>query len=370
MVNGHVVAGIPQVLPAFAWPWRVPGLDGHWMGLSLGTVRMLLPSAFAVAMLGAIESLLSAVVADGMARTRHDPDAELLALGVGNVIAPFFGGIPATGAIARTATNYRFGGRTPVAAMAHAVTILLAILVLAPAIRYLPMASLAALLLLVAWNMSEADHFFHTIRVAPKSDVAVLLTCYFLTVVFDMVIAVTVGIVLASLLFMRRMATVSEGHVSRPDHRALPGPLPDGVVIYDLSGPLFFGAAERALNAMRAIGAEVRVIIFRMEQVPSADVSGLVAMEGVLREMERQHIKAIFVGLHGQARVVFERGGLQNKEGEVAFCANMIEAFRVMHAKLHTYRRRNLGPIRFQVLHREKTRATTSDDQRMRNKAT
>jgi SulP family sulfate permease len=145
--------------------------------------------------------------------------------------------------------------------------------------------------------------------------------------------------------------------------------LPEGVVIYDLSGPLFFGAAERALNAMRAIGTDVRAIIFRMEQVSSADVSGLVAMEGVLREMERQHIKAIFVGLHGQARDVFERGGLQNKEGEVAFCANMIDAFHVMNAKLHTYRRRNLGPIRFQVLHREKTRPATSE-QKLRSKTT
>lgn len=369
MVNGHLVAGIPQVLPSLVWPWNAPGVDGQAMGLNLGTIRMLLPSAFAVAMLGAIESLLSAVVADGMARTRHDPDAELLALGVGNVITPFFGGIPATGAIARTATNFRFGGRTPIAAMAHALTILLAILLLAPLISYLPMASLAALLLLVAWNMSEVEHFLHTVKVAPKSDVAVLLTCYFLTVIFDMVIAVTVGIVLASLLFMRRMAIVAEGHLSHPDHRSLPGPLPEGVVIYDLSGPLFFGAAERALNAMRAIAADVRVIIFRMEQVPSADVSGLVAMEGVLREMERQHIKAIFVGLHGQALSVFERGGLKDKAGEVAFCATMVEAFKVMNAKLHTYKRRNLGPISFQVLHREKTRKVISD-QNSRNNAT
>ena len=353
MVNGHLVAGIPQVLPSFVWPWSAPGLDGKAIGLSLGTVRMLLPSAFTVAILGAIESLLSAVVADGMARTRHDPDAELLALGVGNVITPFFGGIPATGAIARTATNFRYGGRTPVAAMAHAVTILLSILLLAPLISYLPMTSLAALLLLVAWNMSEAEHFIHTVRVAPKSDVAVLLTCFFLTVIFDMVIAVTVGIMLASLLFMRRMATVSEGHVSRPDRRALPGPLPEGVVIYDLSGPLFFGAAERALGAMRAIGADVRVIIFRMEQVPSADVTGLVAMEGVLQEMARQNIKAIFVGLHGQALDVFERGGLRDKPGRVVLCATMVDAFRVMNAKMHTYRRLDLGPIRFQVLHRE-----------------
>jgi len=361
LIDGRMVDGIPRVPPAPMWPWHAPGPGGQPLTMSLDTLRMLLPSPFAVAMLGAIESLLSAVVADGMARTRHDPDAELMALGLSNVLTPFFGGIPATGAIARTATNFRFGGRTPVASMAHAITILLAILALAPLIRFLPMASLAALLLLVAWNMSEAEHFIHTVRVAPKSDVAVLLTCFFLTVVFDMVIAVTVGIVLASLLFMRRMATLSEGHLSHPDHRALPGPLPEGVVIYDLLGPLFFGAAERALNAMRAIEADVRVIIFRMEQVPSADVTGLVAMEGVLREMARQNIKAIFVGLHGQALDVFERGGLRAKPDEVAFCATMVEAYRVMEAKLHTYRRRNLGPIRFQVLHRERGEASSPD---------
>ena len=356
LIGGRMVDGIPQVPPMPMWPWNAPGPGGEPLGMNLGTLRMLLPSAFAVAMLGAIESLLSAVVADGMARTRHDPDAELMALGVGNVLAPFFGGIPATGAIARTATNFRFGGRTPVAAMTHALTILLAILALAPLIRFLPMASLAALLLLVAWNMSEAEHFIHTLKVAPKSDVAVLLTCFFLTVVFDMVIAVTVGIMLASLLFMRRMAGLSGGRLTHPDHRSLPGPLPEGVVIYDLAGPLFFGAAERAMNAMRAIGAEVRVVIFRMEQVPSADVTGLVAMEGVLREMARQGIKAIFVGLHGQAREVFERGGIREKAGELAVCDTMVEAFHVMDAKLHTYHRSGLGPIRFQTLHREKAK--------------
>ena len=356
LIGGRMVDGIPQVPPMPMWPWSAPGPGGQPLLMNLATLRMLLPSAFAIAVLGAIESLLSAVVADGMARTRHDPDAELMALGVGNVLTPFFGGIPATGAIARTATNFRYGGRTPVAAMTHALTILLAILLLAPLIRFLPMASLAALLLLVAWNMSEAEHFLHTLKVAPKSDVAVLLTCYFLTVVFDMVIAVTVGIMLASLLFMRRMAGLSEGRVSHPDHRALPGPLPEGVVIYDLAGPLFFGAAERAMGAMRAIGAEVRVVIFRMEQVPSADVTGLVAMEGVLREMARQGIKAIFVGLHGQARQVFERGGIREKPDELALCDTMVEAFHVMDARLHTYRRQDLGPIRFQVLHREKAK--------------
>ena len=356
VVDGRLVEGIPQVLPGFLWPWNAPGPEGQPLGLSLGTLRMLLPSAFAVAMLGAIESLLSAVVADGMARTRHDPDAELLALGVGNVVAPFFGGIPATGAIARTATNFRFGGRTPVAAMAHALTILLAILALAPLLKFLPMASLAALLLLVAWNMSEAEHFFHTLRVAPRSDLAVLLTCFFLTVVFDMVIAVTVGVMLASLLFMRRMAAVAEGGIREPSRLALPGPLPEGAIIYDLSGPLFFGAAERALGAMRAIGDEVQVIVFRMEQVPSADVTGLVAMEGILQEMDRQGIRVIFVGLRGQAREVFRRGGLLDHPGQVASCATMAGAFRLLKTHRPILRRIPGRPSRVQAFHRSRIR--------------
>ncbi len=354
-VGGRWVEGIPRLPPTFLWPWSAPGPEGLPLGLSFQTIRQLLPGAFAVAMLGAIESLLSAVVADGMARTRHDPDAELMALGTANVVAPFFGGIPATGAIARTATNFRYGGRTPVAAMAHALTILLAILLLAPWIRFLPMASLAALLVLVAWNMSEAEHFLHTVRVAPRSDVVVLVTCYLLTVAFDMVLAVSVGVVLASLLFMRRMATTTEGRIAEPDHRALPGPLPEGVVIYDLVGPLFFGAAERAVRAIRAIGGDVRVVIFRMEQVPSADVTGLVAMEGVMEELHRHGIKLILVGLRGQAREAFERGGFQAMPDRLALCEDMRGAFQLMDAKLHTYRRRpGLGPLRIQALPRHR----------------
>lgn len=354
-IGDRVVAGIPQVPPLPMWPWGAPGADGQVFPLSLDTLRLLLPSAFAIAMLGAIESLLSAVVADGMARTRHDPDAELLALGVANVVTPFFGGIPATGAIARTATNFRYGGRTPVAAMAHALTILLAILALAPLIRFLPMASLAALLLLVAWNISEAEHFLHTVKAAPRSDVAVLLTCFSLTVVFDMVIAVSVGIVLAALLFMRRMATTTEGRIAEPDHHALPGPLPEGVVIYDLVGPLFFGAAERALGAIRNLDERVAVVIFRMEQVITVDLTGLVALEGVLEEMARHRIKAVLVGLRPQARELLERSGVEPVPERLAFCADMEEAFHLIGARLHAYRRLKAGPLRFHVLHRHRS---------------
>jgi len=353
-VDGRMVDGIPRAGLALQWPWHAPGPGGEGFVLNLETLRLLLPSAFAVAMLGAIESLLSAVVADGMARTRHDPDAELLALGVGNVVAPFFGGIPATGAIARTATNFRFGGRTPVAAMVHALTILAAMLVLAPLLRHLPMASLAALLLLVAWNMSEAEHFAHTVRVAPRSDVAVLLTCFALTVVFDMVIAVTVGVMLASLLFMRRMAAVTEGRIAEPDHARLPGPLPEGVVIYDLSGPLFFGATERAMGALHAIGGEVRAVIFRLEQVPAADVTGIVALEGVLQELARQRVKVILVGLQPPVAQAFAKAGIVPKEGQVAVCPDMVGAFQALQAKLHPLRHLEKGALHFHLLHRHK----------------
>src|SRR5215218_4633357 len=229
--------GIPQVPPLPVLPWNLPGADGQPLGLSFGLLRDLLPSAFAIAMLGAIESLLSAVVAVGMTGGSHDPDAELMAQGTGNLIAPFFGGIAATGALARTATNIRSGARSPFAAIFHSAFVLLAVLLLAPVLGYLPMASLAALLLLVAWNMSEVKHFAHAMRVAPRSDVLILLTCFSLTVVFDMVVSVTVGVLLAALLFMRRMAEVS--NVRLVDQHPLVKGLPKDVLVYEVAGPLF-----------------------------------------------------------------------------------------------------------------------------------
>src|SRR5882724_11694715 len=205
VIDGQVVHGIPRLPPQPMLPWHV----GDGLPLRLSTFRALFPAAVAIALLGAIESLLSAVVADAMAGTKHDPDSELLALGVGNLLCPFFGGIACTGAIARTATGIRYRSRSPFATVIHALVVLAAVLALAPLISYLPMASLAGLLVIVAWNMSEAKHFLHTVRVAPKSDVAVLLTCYALTVIFDMVVAVTAGMILAAFLFMRRMAEVA-----------------------------------------------------------------------------------------------------------------------------------------------------------------
>lgn len=358
IIDGVAVTGIPRVAPHLLLPWQAPGPDGLPIGLTLSTLRELLPTAFTIAMLAAIESLLSAVVADGMARTRHDPDSELLALGIANVVTPFFGGIPATGAMARTASNFRFGGRSPVASMVHAATVLLAIVALAPALQFLPMSSLAALLLLVAWNMSELGHFIHTLKVAPRSDVAVLLTCFFLTVVFDMVIAVTAGVLLASLLFMRTMSVTTEGKVVR---EGLPGTLPTGVTLYDISGPLFFGAAERAMGAIRAIGEHVNVVIFRLERVTHVDVTGLVALETVLDELGRHGIKVILVGVPPAAATMFTKAGLVPVAGKLAICGTLEAAFELLGARLPRYRRTNTGPIRLHLLNRHRRSVTRTN---------
>lgn len=311
-VRGMTGEGIPQVLPHFEWPWRLTGAGGTGgLALSLDTVRALMPSAFAIAMLAAIESLLSAVVADGMTRTKHDPDGELVALGIGNILCPFFGGIPATGAIARTATNIRFGATSPIAAVVHALFTLMVLLLFAPYVSYLPMAALAALLIVVAYNMAQVPHFFRILRVAPGSDTTVLLICFFLTVVFDMVVGVTVGIVLAALLFMRRMASVTEARQVEqvPEELGISETVPPGVVLYVIEGPMFFGAAEKASETL-AITEKMRAVIFVMNRVPTMDITGLVALESAISNLKRRKIEVGLVGLRYQPRELIKKSGL------------------------------------------------------------
>jgi SulP family sulfate permease len=321
-VGGDWVRGIPRLPPLPMLPWSA---DGAAFELDAATLHALLPGALAIAMLGAIESLLSAVVADGMARTRHDPDAELLALGIGNVVAPFFGGIAATGAIARTATNVRAGARSPISAVVHAVTVLAAVLAAAPLLGLLPMSALAGLLLLVAWNMSDAKHFAHILRVAPRSDVAVLLACYGLTVAFDMVIGVAVGMVLAAMLFMRRMAAVTKARLLEGEHPDLPGPLPKGVVVYDVSGPLFFGAAQKAMSALGHIAGRPRAVILRLDEVHAIDATGLVALESALDLLAKRKIVALLAGIRPQPLDLLQRAGVHARRG-VTFCESTPEA--------------------------------------------
>jgi SulP family sulfate permease len=328
VIDGLRIDGIPRLPPLPTKPWAlVPELPLH-----LRTLRVLFPPALAIALLGAIESLLSAVVADGMAGTKHDPDAELLALGVGNLACPFFGGIAATGAIARTATGIRYGSKSPISTVVHAIVVLAALLALAPLISYLPMASLAALLLLVAGNMSDAKHFFHIVRVAPKSDVAVLLTCYFLTVVFDMVVAVTAGMILAAFLFMRRMAEVATVQLVDDEHPHLKLKLPRDTVLYEVNGPLFFGAAEMAMDALKAIGARMHVLILHMGSVPAMDITGLVALESALLRLRQQGVLTILTGVRAQPATVLRKAGVQEEPGRVQFCATLDEAAQVAAA--------------------------------------
>jgi SulP family sulfate permease len=316
--HGVMEAGIPRTPPLPVLPWQLPSATGAPIGLSLQLVRDLAPSAFAIAMLGAIESLLSAVVADGMTGNKHDPDAELIAQGAGNIVAPFFGGVAATGALARTATNVRGGARSPLSAVFHSVFVLAAVLLLAPVLGFLPMASLAALLLVVAWNMGEWKHFAHMVRVAPRSDVAVLLTCFFLTIVFDMVVSVTVGIVMAALLFMRRMAEVSGVTLIGEGHPALEEPLPRGVILYQIAGPIFFGAAQKALGT---IGREdrrgVSVVVLDVTAVPALDHTGLVNLESLVRRLNERAVKVILAGVQPQPMRLLARAGWRNRKGRL-----------------------------------------------------
>jgi SulP family sulfate permease len=330
-VGGLSGAGIPPLPPVPGLPWAAAGGAGGALP-SFDLVRELLPPAFAIAILGAIESLLSAVVADGMAGTDHDPDGELLGQGIGNLVAPFFGGFAATGAIARTATNVRSGARTPLAAVFHALFVLAVVLALAPLLGFLPMASLAALLLVVAWNMAEARHVVRVVRTSPRSDVAVLLTCFGLTVLFDMVVAVGTGVVLAALLFMRRMAEVSGVSLAAGSH-PLVGGLPPSVVVYEVAGPLFFGAASKAMGALSAVDRGVRVVLFDLSSVPAMDATGLVALEAAVARLEAGGIGVVMGGLQPQPLRTLLRAGWRARvplhrtlENAVARASRLAEA--------------------------------------------
>ncbi len=318
--------GIPQTPPMFTLPWFLPGADGQPLAVSFELLQELVGPAIAIAVLGAIESLLCAVVADGMTGRKHDPDAELIAQGMGNVAAPFFGGFAATAAIARTATSIRAGARSPFASMTHAVFVFLTMMLLAPVLGYLPMASLAALLLMVAWNMSEVKHFGHILRVAPVSDVVVLITCFVLTVLFDMVIAVSVGVVLAALLFMRRMAEIASVRLTDGEHPQLVAPLPQDILLYEIAGPMFFGAAEKAATALTNTAGKAKAVILYMGGVPSMDVTALVALESIITRLQRGRTMVVLAGVQPQPAEMLQRAGIKDDPGRIALCRTLEEA--------------------------------------------
>ncbi|MBL8859631.1 MAG: C4-dicarboxylic acid transporter DauA [Planctomycetes bacterium] len=331
---GSRFGGIPRAAPALAWPWDYPGPDGQPIGLSLDTLRALMSPAVAIAVLGAIESLLCAVVADGMAGTRHDSDVELVAQGLGNVVAPLFGGFAATGAIARTTTGIRAGARSPISAITHALFVLVAVLALAPLLYWLPMAALAAMLMLVAWHMSDARHFVHVLRVAPKGDVAVLLTCFFLTVIFDMTIAVGVGVVLAAFFFMNRMSEMFQAAPAQSPHEQMKDPTLVGVVVYSIRGPLFFGAAEKAVGALTRVQSKTRAVILQMDGVPVMDVTGLVALESALARLRKARVFVAISGVQPQPRQILEKAGIHDDSTWISVCSTGEEALASVRAHL------------------------------------
>ncbi len=294
---GSTFGDIPAGLPRFALP-----------GVSLDRLIALLPSAFTIAMLGAIESLLSAVVADGMAGTRHDSNQELIGQGLANIAAPFFGGIAATGAIARTATNVRNGATGPLAGIVHALTLVLVLLVLAPLAGRIPLAALAAILFVVAWNMSDARHFIRMARTAPRADAAILLITFALTVLTDLVIAVNIGVILAMLQFLRRMASSVEVRAAGAEG------MPPGVMVFSIEGPFFFGAVdslERALDVVHAGShAQARAVVLRLGHVPFIDATGLQSLGQAMRGLERRGVPVLLCEANARVLRKLLRAGL------------------------------------------------------------
>jgi SulP family sulfate permease len=285
----------------------------------MAQVFSLVGPAFTIALLGAIESLLSAVVADGMAGTRHDSNQELIGQGIANIAAPLFGGFAATGAVARTATNIRNGATSPLAGLVHSGFLILVILLLAPLASTIPLCCLSAILFVVAWNMSELPHVFRLMRTAPKTDVVTLLLTFFLTVFTDLVVAVNVGVIVAALLFMRRMADAVnvEQQLHHPASAGTPLAPPDsGVVIYSIEGPLFFGAAEKLERTLAHIQRPATTLILRMGNVPFIDATGILAIEEMITDFKRHGARVLLVEVRPNVRYKLERGGVIAQVGE------------------------------------------------------
>jgi len=332
-INGVVGSGIPPALPAFEWPWNLTFKNSAPVGFSFDLFRVLLPSAITIAVLGALESLLCAVVADGMSGKKHDPNDELIGQGLGNIVTSLFGGIPATAAIARTTANVKSGGTMPLSSVVHSIFIMVSILLLAPLLSYIPMASMAALLIMVAWNMSEARHFVRTLKIAPRDDVIVLILCYSLTVLFDMTVAVAVGIGLAAMLFIRRTISLTETssvEANRSDYD-----LPQEAVLYDINGPLFFGSAQKALKTITSVRPDVRVVILDMAEVTMLDMSALVAMETIAMNLASRNICLVINNLQPRMIAKLERVGIKERPGTVEFSTKLGDSFEIARKLLN-----------------------------------
>ncbi|MDD2886781.1 MAG: C4-dicarboxylic acid transporter DauA [Aliarcobacter sp.] len=292
-IGGIKGDGIPPIPLQFELPWSFLKPEE----ITLDLFYKLLPHSIAIAVLGALESLLCAVISDGMTGNKTNPNKELIGQGIANIIVPFFGGIPATAAIARTVVNIKSGGTTKLASIVHSLFILASIMLLSSYLSYLPMASLSALLLVVAWNMSEVKHFINIIKVAPSNDVYVLLTCFILTVLFDMQIAVAIGIGLASILFIKRTIDLYSIELVNTKLTIHPD-IPENISIYDINGPMFFGAAQNALKTLLNTKEDTSVVILNMQNVTMIDMTAMVALKSIVDNFASKDKKLIFSGLN------------------------------------------------------------------------
>ena len=316
---GSAYGAIPRALPHFSLPNFA----------TAETAKLILP-AFTIAMLGAIESLLSAVVADGMAGTHHSANQELVGQGLANIITPFFGGFAATGAIARTATNIRQGGNSPLAGIIHALTLALILLVAAPLAADIPLAALAAILFQVAWNMSEPKRCLHILRRAQRAAYILFFITFSLTILVDLVVAVNIGVILSTLHFIGQMAKAVE--VRKEEHSRDAAALPDNVLMFIVNGPFFFGAMEKFETTLADINTQPRAVVLRMRWVPYIDITGILSLERVISGLQKRGIRVIVTGANEQVRASLERSGIVTLLGKGNFIREFDDAAAMLRA--------------------------------------
>lgn len=330
---GSSYENVSSALPKFSIP-----------NINLPMVKSLLSPAFTIAILAGIESLLSCVVSDGMIGSKHRSNMELIAQGTGNIFSALFGGIPATGAIARTAANVKNGGRTPIAGMVHSVTLVFILILFMPLAKLIPMPTLAAVLIMVAYNMSGWREFIRLCKHSPKSDILVLLATFFLTVIFDLVVAIEVGIVLAAILFMKRMSEVTtmqgwdylddgEDNENDPDSISYKN-VPMGVAVYEIIGPMFFAATDKFMDVTTSAHGDIKVVIIRMRGVPALDVTALHSLEGLVSTCRKKNIKLLFSHVQEQPYHAMEKAGFTQLVGEENFRENIDDALEYANALL------------------------------------
>ncbi|MGB6329911.1 MAG: C4-dicarboxylic acid transporter DauA [Halarcobacter sp.] len=322
-LNGAIINGIPSIPLHFVLPWES-------ITISKELIYNLIPPSIAIAILGSLESLLCAVISDGMTKKRTNPNKELIGQGITNIILPFFAGIPSTAAIARTVVNIKSGATSPISSVINSIFIFIAVLSFAPILSFLPMAALSGLLLIVAWNMSEYKHFFNILKNAPRHDVYVLLTCFILTVLLDMEVAIAVGMVLASILFIKRTIELYSIELVTENHKKNLN-IPDNICIYDINGPMFFGAAQNAVKTILTTEDKYDVIIINMENVSMIDMTAIVALESILESFKEDKTLLILAGLEERMLKKLSKIGFVYEKGKVEFYDNIELAMELIN---------------------------------------